>query len=203
MLFRKVLLICSCLFSFVFFSCGVQEETSEICFVGDSITRLWDLEFYFSGRDIHKHAVSGAIIEDVAKWDTKDCKGIPTVMLIGTNNLILGMENDTLTSVFIDDFISKYIHQVKEFKASTFYAVSILPRNFLWKQNKKINEEIQKLNEKLEGALDASGVSYKFISLHEYFLSGKNEIEKDYYFDGLHLTQEGYEVLSWYVEDAL
>lgn len=186
-----------------FFGCGLQEETSEICFVGDSITRLWDLEYYFAGRNIYKHAVSGAILEDVAEWNTSDCKDIPTVMLIGTNNLILGMQADTLTDDFILDFVNKYVEQAKKFQASSFYAVSILPRNYLWKQNPKINEEIRNLNQEIEKSLKLSGIDFYFVNLYSEFLSRENEIEKDYYFDGLHLTQEGYELLSWYVEEAL
>lgn len=40
-------------------SCSL-DANSELCFIGDSITHLWDLEYYFPGYHIHKHAVDGA-----------------------------------------------------------------------------------------------------------------------------------------------
>lgn len=188
----------------MFLGCGTfDDSSSEVCFVGDSITRFWDLEHDFPESKINKHAVPGAILEDVAKWSIKDCENNSTVMLIGTNNLALGMQNDTLTENFLNDFVVKYIAQVKELKPSKFYAISILPRNFRHREAYSINTEIQKFNERIEAALKNSDINYKYIDIHEYFLDDDGKIHWDFFTDGLHLSKEGYELMSFKVRRAL
>jgi len=192
------------LLSLMLFGCGsFDEHSSDICFVGDSITDLWDLDYYFPQYSIHKYAVSGAVLQNVATWNPKECEGNPTVMLIGTNNLHYGLVNDTLTKEFFDEYLSLYISQVKSFKASKFYAISILPRNHKHKEKPSINFEIEKFNRLIKESLDSSKVDYKFIDVYDEFLESEGKIHFDYYTDGLHLSQEGYELLGYRVREAL
>lgn len=179
-----------------------DNASSEVCFVGDSITDLWDVEKFFPEYKSNKHAVSGAILEDVSKWKTGDCNGVPTVMLIGTNNLWRGMEGESLNDEFVKTFLSKYIAQVRSFEASIFYAISILPRNREHNEPKYINVEIQKLNSLIYDSLQESKLNFKFIDVYENFLESENQIHWDYYSDGLHLTEEGYEILSYKLLEA-
>lgn len=189
---------------FVLIGCGSMDDSpSEICFIGDSITYQWDLEKYFPEYKINKHAISGSVLEDVTQWDTEDCKGIPTVMLIGTNNLLYGMENDTLTSKFIQDFSTQYAQIANSFNASKFYAISILPRNKSDNESLSLNADIRKLNQQIDQTLKQTNIHYEFIDVYDYFLDKDGDIHWDYYYDGLHLTQEGYEILSYHIKDAL
>lgn len=189
---------------FALLGCSSMDDSpSEICFIGDSITRLWDLEKYFPEYKINKHAISGSMLEDVAQWDTEDCEDIPTVMLIGTNNLLSGTDNDTLTDEFIQTFSSQYAQIAKSFNASKFYAISILPRNEWDRQPFSLNADIRELNQQIDFALRKTGIRYEFINVHDYFLDKDGSIHWDYYYDGLHLTQEGYETLSNHIREAL
>ena len=189
--------------AFFFFGCeNTDSDDSELCFVGDSITHLWDLEYYFPTFSIHKHAVSGAVLADVATWNTSDCKGIPVVFLIGTNDLWSGMSGDTLTESFMQDFTGRYVEQARLFSASKLYAVSLIPRT-VKKDTEKINTQIRLLNQRLHKALDSSKIPYKFIDVQSVFLDTDTKIHDDYYSDGLHLSQEGYETLSQKISEAL
>ncbi len=189
--------------AFSLFGCeSTDSENSELCFVGDSITHLWDLDYYFPTFSTHKHAVSGAVLADVASWDTGDCRGIPVIFLIGTNDLWSGISADTLTESFMQDFTNRYVEQARLFSASKLYAISLLPRTTKV-ETRKINIQIQLLNKRLREALDASKISYKFIDVQSVFLDMDSKIHDDYYSDGLHLTQEGYETLSQKISEAL
>ena len=200
---RQVPSILCLLLVFSLFGCeNTESEDSELCFVGDSITHLWDLDYYFPSFTTHKHAVSGAVLADVASWDTGDCKGIPVIFLIGTNDLWSGMSKDTLTESFIRDFTGRYIEQARLFSASELFAVSLLPRTTK-AETGKVNTQIRILNQRLRKALDSSKIPYKFIDVQSVFLDTDTQIHDDYYSDGLHLTQEGYETLSRVISEAL
>jgi len=200
---RQVPSILAMIFAFSFFGCGnTDSDDSELCFVGDSITHLWNLDYYFPTFSIHKHAVSGAVLADVATWNTSDCKGIPVVFLIGTNDLWSGISGDTLTESFMQDFTKRYVEQARLFSASKLYAVSLLPRTTK-NETETINTQIHLLNQRLHKALDDSKIPYKFIDVQSTFLDTDTKIHDDYYSDGLHLTQEGYEVLSQKISEAL
>ena len=80
-------LLLSFLFVIAFGSCAFEEGEDELCFVGDSITYLWDLEYYFPNYIVSKHAVSGAGLKQMDSWDVSDCKGRTTILLIGTNDI--------------------------------------------------------------------------------------------------------------------
>ena len=200
---RRYLSILVLISAFSFWGCeNTDSEDSELCFVGDSITHLWDLDSYFPTFSIHKHAVSGAVLADVASWNTSDCKGIPVIFLIGTNDLWSGMDKDTLTESFMQDFTNRYVEQARLFSASKLFAVSLIPRT-VQKETEKVNVQIRILNQRLHKALDSSKIPYKFIDVQSVFLDTDTKIHDDYYSDGLHLSQEGYETLSQKISEAL
>lgn len=186
--------------------CDSSENESEnpaVCFIGDSITKQWDLERYFPQYKINKHAVSGAGLERIAEWDLSDCKGIPAVMLMGTNNLKWGMEGDTLANWFYRDFSAMYVKIADTLGASKLHVVSILPR-----QNEKwctgvINAEIEKANIRLKSALDQSEVTFSFINAFDLFVDKNYQIKKKLYKDGLHLSEAGFVVLAREVQNDL
>lgn len=197
MLFRVLLLLLLGIFA----GCSSMEESSsEMCFVGDSMTYAWDTETYFPEYAIRKHAISGSTIENVMSWNIQDCKGIPTVMLIGTNNVGFGYLQDSAAEI---DFIDKYITLAKSLDASKLYAISILPRNREHGEPKSINEQIYRINGFIEKALQKSKIDHKFIDIYEEFLDDDGELHWDYYSDGLHLSQEGYEFFSFKILGAM
>ncbi len=177
-------------------SCGNAAESSEMCFIGDSITFLWDLEYYFPDKNIVKHGVCGAKIENIEKWDIEDCIGKKTVVLIGTNNVASNANEKPLEESFYRYFFKYYGALVRRLNATPLIAVSVLPRNEDGLQPELVNEQIEILNNRIKEYLDTAGVDYKYIDAFPYFLREGYSINNDLFSDGLHPSQEGYELLS-------
>ena len=199
------------LFSLLFSACHFSEQDSEICFVGDSITYMWDLSYYFPEYAISKHAVVAYTLQDISKLNTKDCANRQTVILIGTNNIPAALsDSDTLSDTFIESFNADYSELLYSFQAKKVYVVSVLPRNDSWvkKHNEfytglSVNKEIKKLNQSIVKMLERSSLNYEYINVYPSFLDKDGNIFEDYYSDNLHLSEEGYELLSFKIREYL
>lgn len=191
-----------CLFFFES-SCSINESYSELCFVGDSIIQFWDLEYYFPGYYIHKHAVGGAKIQDLDKWNVSDCKGLPVFFLMGTNNIgYVSIENSSAEvkrSVFIDEFIPR----VQSINANPLWVISILPRNLNGMQSVGVNQNIELLNNQIERKLDSLGKDYNYIDVFDYYLEDGYQLNFRLFKDGVHPNAEGYELLTSVVQKKL
>lgn len=190
------------LFLLAFTGCVFENSESELCFIGDSITNQWDVEYYFPGYLIKKHAVDGAKIQDTKRWNLKDCSGTTTVFLMGTNNIgFLDPKHayqDTLTS-----FAKHYLSIVSSFETDDLLIVSILPRNYMEHQDSSINLLIEKQNQYIRDSLDARSIKYRYVDAFSIFLENGYEANLRLFRDGLHPSQEGYEVLSKRIKNYL
>lgn len=171
--------------------------------MGDSITFLWDLEYFFPSYSIKKHAVSGATVQDIDYWKTFDCEGLPTVLLIGTNNIGFFKSTDDGINWIQSEFTKEYIKRAIALKASPLIAVSILPRDFNNRQDSTTNIMLKRQNEALAKALDSSGIQHKFLDVFDYYIKEDFKIRKDLFKDGLHPNEEGYEILADKIQEAL
>ena len=189
-LLRKILLglgVCFLL------ACSNEYEETDLCFIGDSITDLWDLDYYFSEFSIVKLSVSGAKVQDVLGWDVGLCKEKKTVVLIGTNDI----GNVTTDSGKIKEKTeNRYIEMLKKVPYESVVVVSILPRNLYYNQNEDVNRYIESFNQGLKArmALDVDGGT--FVDVFSFFLDDGYTIKKELFNDGLHPSPAGYEVLS-------
>ena len=177
-------------------ACGEVGDSSEICFIGDSITFLWDLEDYFPDKNIIKHGVCGARIENIEKWNIDDCVGKKTIVLIGTNNVASNADKKPLEESFYAYFFKYYGKLIRRLEATPFIAVSVLPRNEDGEQPVLVNEQIEILNNRIKEFLDTLGVDHEYVDAYPLFLRADYEIRQDLFSDGLHPSQEGYELLS-------
>lgn len=191
--------------SFLLASCGTEaEDNSEICFVGDSITDLWDVEYHFPGRFIHKHGIGGSKVEDVMEWDLSACQDLPTVLLIGTNNIdYLEHTNDSTSNLLSQNFYTKYKTLVKNIKPSKLYAISILPRRILLTEDPRIINVIHDINDSLQKTLKEISTKNTFINAYPAFIDNRDSLIKDFFVDGIHLNADGYEALSAEVRKKL
>ncbi|WP_407444705.1 hypothetical protein [Fibrobacter sp.] len=139
---KRILFIFLCLEG-----CFFDSNYSEICFIGDSITQQWDIERSFPGYAIKKHAKIGARISDVFKWDIDECQGIPTVILIGTNDIGHLTAKDSTTEKFQDFLTQKYVSLAKKINANPLFVISILPRNYKEQQDPSVNQNIEQQNQ--------------------------------------------------------
>lgn len=183
--------------------CSFESQNSEICFIGDSITFQWDIDYYFPGYSVKKHAVVGAIVQDIDKWNTSDCESIPTVLLMGTNNIGTIKSTDKNAPQSRKYFVDLYMKRATALKAEPLIAISILPRNYNGKQDSTVNINTELQNDLIKDALDSSGIPHKFINVFPDFLKNGYTINENLFGDGLHPSPEGYEILRARVQEAL
>lgn len=169
--------------------------TSDVCFIGDSITDYWDLEEYFPDYDIHKHARAGALVQDMDEWDVSDCEGIPTVFLMGTNN-ITAENYGEVEDLLVEDLSEVILTRAKKIKASPFLLVSILPRNGNGVEHPIIYKLVTDQNKWIYNKLKSSGIYFKYIDVYSDFLNDEGTINESLFKDGLHPNDAGYEVLA-------
>ena len=191
------------LFVIAFGSCAFEEGEDELCFVGDSITYLWDLEYYFPNYIVSKHAVSGAGLKQMDSWDVSDCKGRTTILLIGTNDI--GYWKSTADGIehLREEYKDRFIKSAKRIEASPLIVLSILPRNAWGEQDPAVNENIEIQNEILKHALKTEIPGSRFVDVFDMFLDSGFEIREDLFKDGLHPNDEGYEILSQKIQGVL
>lgn len=186
-----------------FTNCGFDDHSSEVCFIGDSITYLWDIEQDFPTEVIHKHAISGSTIQDVGNWDVSDCKGIPTVLLIGTNNFGYLTSIGASSAAALERFYNSYKSFVSKLDADPLLAISILPRNMEHKEDSTINIIIQDANKSIINILDSNLSHYKYIDVYKHFIYNGNNLREDLFKDGLHPNEAGYKILAEEIEKKL
>ncbi len=172
-------------------ACDFKEERSRVCFIGDSITYQWDLEYFFSNYIPLKHAKNGAVIRDLDGWDLEECRGITSVILIGTNNSG-AFFNDSSKAVFLEDFYTR----IERIQADPLIVVSILPRNFERKQGQNVNRAILDVNREIENALDSLEGRYDYLDVFSRFIDDDFKVKMDLFKDGLHPNMAGQEILS-------
>lgn len=166
------------------------ESTARLCFVGDSITHMWDIEKYFGTYSLTKRAKSGAKIDDALKWDYEACHDIPTVVLIGTNHLHF---KDSVDSEFTRYFDEQYVNLLEKIGASKYYIISILPRSYRNESPKY--EIVKKVNKSIQDTLSNSSFDYIYVDVYSKFLSN-DTINNDLFIDGLHPSEEGFDIIA-------
>lgn len=188
---------------FIIWGCHLDNNPSELCFIGDSITHQWDTEYFFSGYAIKKHAVSGAKLRDVDEWETNNCAGQTIIFLIGTNDIgFLSPSTKNIQDTLLN-FAHAYAKKTQSLFAEQLLIISILPRNYENNDQTASNKIIQMQNSLIKQQLDSLKVDYKFIDVFKNFLSNDYKINEFLFRDGLHPNPEGYELLSDIVKDYL
>ena len=199
----KIKKILSLLCAGLFWNCFTDAHDDEVCFVGDSITYLWDLEYYFPEYVIHKHAISGSTISDVDKWDLSDCRGLPLVLLIGTNDIGYVKSTSDMASFYRKKFVAEYMNLATKLSGNPLIAISILPRNEWGKEDPLVNENIKILNSMLQDSLKKLPLKYIYLDVFDDFLYEDFSIRQDLFKDGLHPNEFGYEILTKKIGEQL
>lgn len=184
-------------------SCSLTESDSELCFIGDSITYFWDVEYYFPGYHTWKHAVIGARAQDVDDWDISDCRGVPVVLLMGTNNIGDVAITDADAAQRREMFEKTFLDLAQQIDANPLWVISILPRRAEEKPTDEVNKNIELVNDMIRKDLDSLGNAFKYIDVFDYFLEDGYQANLRLFKDGLHLNVEGYELLTSKVQAEL
>ena len=174
----------------------IKDKYTNYLFLGDSITEYYDLDKYFPDMPVVNSGVAGDTTDDILndmKGRVYDYNPSKVFLLIGTNDL-----RDEKSVDEVVDNIKKIIEGIKENrKEAEIYLESIYPVNE--EIDKKLveprdNGDINEINEKLEEYANDEGIT--FINTHELLVDEDSLLNEDYTDDGLHLNDEGYEVVS-------
>jgi lysophospholipase L1-like esterase len=174
---------------------NLKQKMNGIVFTGDSIIEFYPLK-KFLGRDLP--LINRGIAGTDSGWllkhlDEQVIKLNPqkVFILVGTNDLGLGYD----ISVAYNNIIA-IISEIKKVLPQTqVFILSLLPVNESSEYEQKVkirkNEMISKLNGRLSAILEVN-----FINTYPDLVDNKNNLSVSYTTDGLHLSQEGYQIFS-------
>lgn len=163
-------------------------------FLGDSITELYDLDEYFPDMNVVNSGVSGNKTQDILK-DLKNrayrYNPSKVFLLIGTNDIQAGVDSDEI----IQNIEEILVGLKKNRPYAQLYLESIYPVN----EDKsgaqdRTNKEIQAINQALKKYCKEEDIT--FINLYDLLLNEDGQLASEYTKDGLHLSEQGYEVVT-------
>lgn len=176
-----------------------KASLTDIIFLGDSITEMYNLEKYYHQPFINSGS-SGWTTDDILNnLDDKvfKYKAKKIFLLIGTNDI--GSEKDAL---YIYNNIKKIIKRIKNKNEYVdIYLESIYPINN--SDDEKIvhtmvgirtNKVIKTINNMLKKYCKESGITY--INMYDKLLDDSGKLNINYTKDGLHLNEEGYTIIT-------
>lgn len=169
-------------------------KDKKIVFIGDSITQCFDLKKHFPSFNIINEGLSGnTTIDILSRLDDSLFKHQPDVvfLLIGTNDL-------ELTSLTADEIIFNIkliINLIKQqLKEVDLYVQSIYPVDYNIKPfsvGKRKNKDIIYINNAIKNIKDIT-----YIDMHKMLKDDSGKLNKLYTYDGLHMSELGYEVIK-------
>lgn len=180
-------------------------DTTDIIFIGNSITNGAEWHELFDNNNIKNRGISGDICQGVYDRLNQITNGKPNkiFLMIGVNDIARGANIDSVASG-----IEKIIEKIQtESPKTKIYVQSILPLNDeieIFQSHTKRYLEIPLLNKKIENISELKGTTY--IDIYSTLLDHEtNKISLEYSNDGLHLMGSGYmkwiEVIKPYIEE--
>lgn len=197
---RFLIIIIIIMFGLIILYYNYNEERviipENVVFLGDSITNYYDLDKYYPENNVVNSGISGNVANDIlSDMYNRVYKYNPSkvFLLIGTNQIPIGDSDDKII-----DGIKHIIDEIRENRPhAKIYVESIYPVNKKINENKvknrenkrivKLNMKIKKLTKKLDYV--------EYINVYDSLLDGE-VLNKDYSYDGLHLNDKGYEIVT-------
>ena len=200
-----ITVLCTSLY-FIYISPKVVEKTvtkevvvmdDNYLFLGDSITYMYDLDKYYEGLPVVNSGVNGDVVEDIMNdIEERVYQYNPSkiFLLIGTNDIDQGDSQEEIVD-HIEELLLE-IHKNRPY--AEIYLESIYPVLEGEKVvNIRTNEEIMAINKELESFCKKEEFTYiDMFSLLVDSSSDEVRIKDEYTKDGLHLSDEGYEVVT-------
>ena len=180
------------------------EGEQRVVFMGNSITIGWLQTHpeFFENKTYVNRGISGQTTPQMLVRfyaDVIDIQATTVVILAGTNDIAGN------TGPMSIDMILNNIKSMTDIALANNVKVilcSVLPAyDYPWSPNKNPNIKIPKLNSKIKKYAIETGIHY--LDYFKALDNGKNGIDKEFSYDGVHLTLEGYKVLEPLVENAL
>ncbi len=165
----------------------LPNDSSEIVFVGNSITEGFPLQEMFGSLKIKNRGVGGNEVLDVLNRLNEITASNPSKIFlqIGINDFLNGR---TVDSTFLD--FTKLISKMKvDSSATNIYVQSLFPTSL---KQKHLIPKIEAYNKKLNSFCHQNGITY--IDLYPHF-STPLGLDSALTYDGVHLNGSGY--LKW------
>lgn len=176
----------------------IQDEN--IVFLGDSITYMYNLEKYYSNYNVVNSGISGNTTSDIlSDMENRVYKYNPSkvFLLIGTNDIERKIsEDETIAN------IKKIVEKIRKHRPyAKIYVESIYPINDT-DSNKidhkmvgiRTNKIINKYNKNIKKYCDSNNISY--INIYNNLIDNDNNLKLEYTRDGLHISDDGYKVIT-------
>ena len=182
----------------------LKNGEERVVFLGNSITIGWQETHpeFFENKTYVNRGISGQTTPQMLVRfyaDVIDIQATTVVILAGTNDIAGN------TGPMSIDMILNNIKSMTDIALANNMKVilcSVLPAyDYPWSPNKNPNIKIPKLNSKIKKYAIETGVHY--LDYFKALDNGNNGIDKEFSYDGVHLTLEGYKVLEPLVENAL
>jgi len=162
-------------------------EVGDIVFLGNSLTeKAGDWSSRLNISTVKNRGIAGDVTDGVLLRLNEIFFYKPTAVfiLIGINDMF----NDSLSAKYIADNNIKIAAAIrKESPHTKLYIQTILPTS-----NKRLITKIKAVNDQLKN--NAGFKTYSLIDLHSFFSDENDLIKKELTDDGVHLTEEGYNV---------
>lgn len=169
---------------------GCKDECAEnvVAFIGDSLVSRWDTDYYFTSYTTYNYGVGGSGIK-LIEQNKGNFTGQTVVILTGTNDIKLIVGDSEL-----DDYVNRYVNAIVQLKAKKIILISVLPKNLDYEKSNDINGLIRAFNKRIESNVSRIDFIVYCDVFEDFLLNG--EMNMNLSFDGVHLNQFGYEILT-------
>lgn len=172
----------------LFVACSKDDDLRTVSFMGDSIVARWDVKQFFPTLITENKGQSSSGIEYIES-NAGRMKDKTAVVLYGTNDI----------QRFSDVHLVRYVSAIGALHAEKTIVISVLPRNMKG-DAEDINQKICVFNNLVKEACTAHCWDY----VDAYAVMQENgTIKWEYYTDGLHLSDVGYEILTYEIRKRL
>lgn len=196
-LIRTIIYIISMAFavSISMISCNSEREENDpqLTFIGDSEVARWDVKAFFPEYHTVNKGLSGAGVADIEKMQNA-AQDTYAVIILGTNNI------HSLTIEMLSEYADRYVTALERLNGKRTFVFSIFPRNFEG-DIPGMNIIIKILNAIIKEKC-LSIPSFTYIDVYSALEMGDG-INPEYSYDGLHLSKQGYELITWELKKEL
>lgn len=186
---KKVLgIILFCFLPLSFTQCADSDDLQELVFIGDSHAERWDVNFFFPDYIVTNLGIGGKTIDYIeSKTGTMTEKNV--VVIIGTNDFFKAKDN-------VDEYVERYCDAIYNLKAGRTYVFSIFPsRRSEYPVGLYNPPLLENVNSAIKKRLEEKYPSIVYINVYDKLLY-KGEMNPEYSSDGLHLNENGYELIT-------